>query len=210
MATFSACSSFRVTFLLSTRILRSNNIRCFSSNIDSTDDGEIPKAASSQMVPASIFHDDLVSKFVNSMMYDGKKSLSQRIMLKTFECIKKKQLALKLSDKKSDEVQTDPLAIFHTAMENAQPVVGVQPIKKAGKTYQVPTPLTPNRRRFLAIKWLLGAARDKPGPRHAKMYEKLCQEILDAFNDQGTVVQRKRELHKLAESNRAFANFRWW
>lgn len=175
-----------------------------------TDDGEILKAASSHTVPASIFHDELVSKFVNSMMYDGKKSLSQRIMLKTFECIKKKQLALKLKSKNPDEVIIDPLTIFHQAMKNAQPVVGVQPIKKAGKTYQVPSPLTPNRRRFMATKWLIGTARDKPGHRYERMYEKLCQEILNAYNDEGTVVQKKRDLHKLAESNRAFANFRWW
>ena len=90
----------------------------------------------------------------------------------------------RISSKKPDEVETDPLAIFHRAMENSQPVVGVQPIKKAGKTYQVPTPLTPNRRRFLAIKWLIGAAREKPGPRNAKMYEKLCQEILSAYNNE--------------------------
>ncbi|CAB3982039.1 28S ribosomal S7, mitochondrial [Paramuricea clavata] len=210
MASFPACSNFRRTFLLSARFLRSNNVQSFSSTTGHSDEGDIPKAASSHTVPASIFHDNLVSKFINSMMYDGKKSLSQRIMLNTFECIKKKQVALKLSSKKPDEVQTDPLSIFHTAMENAQPVVGVQPIKKAGKTYQVPTPLTANRRRFLAIKWLIGTARDKPGPRNAKMYEKLCQEILNAYNNEGAVVQRKRDLHKLAESNRAFANFRWW
>ncbi|XP_046863696.1 LOW QUALITY PROTEIN: 28S ribosomal protein S7, mitochondrial-like [Xenia sp. Carnegie-2017] len=209
MANFSYSSFVRRSFLLKEKTLLLSYARHFSCTVKRRNPDNDSKPASSHRVPSSIFHDELVSKFVNTMMYDGKKSISQRIMLKTFECIKKKQLVLK-SSTKTEEIQTDPVAIFHAAMSNAKPVVGVQSIKKAGKTYQVPTPLTPSRQRFLAMKWLIAAARDKPASRNAKMYEKLCQELLNAYNNEGTVVQKKRDLHKLAENNRAFANFRWW
>ena len=158
----------------------------------------------------SIFQDELVSKFVNCMMYDGKKTVSQRVMEDTFEQIKKVQLARyhKANDNK-DEIELDPLKIFHVAIANVKPVLGVQTMKKKGKKLQVPYPLPDSRRRFLAIKWLLTTARSRPG-NTTPMSDKLSKEILDAYKKEGTVIQKKIDYHKRAELLRAFAHYRWW
>lgn len=176
---------------------------------DKDEELELPKAADSHLTP-SVFDNELVNKFVNCMMWDGKKSVSQTIFKRTLEDIKTEQLKKQRESSTPDSVQTDPLQIFLEAVENCKPVVGVISMTRGGRVFQVPTPLKPNRRRFLAIKWLITAAREEKSNRNARMYKKLAKELLDAYNNEGTVIKKKRELHKRAEDNRAFAHFRWW
>lgn len=170
----------------------------------------LQKATDSQLVRQSAFHDELVNKFTNCMMWDGKKSVAREIMRSAFERIKEIQLEKKHKSSEPEKVETNPLTIFYTAVENSKPIIGCQTMKKGGKNYSVPTPLPDSRRRFLAIKWLITAARDQSGPRDARMYNKLAKELLDAYNNEGAVIKKKTELHKVAEANRAFAHFRWW
>ncbi|XP_066934725.1 small ribosomal subunit protein uS7m-like [Clytia hemisphaerica] len=174
---------------------------------DSSDPVKI--RAASSFYSTSIFQDELVSKFVNCMMYGGKKAVSQRVMEDTFEQIKKIQLEKYRKATDKDEIELDPLQIFHTAIANVKPILGVQTMKKKGKKLQVPYPLPDNRRRFLAIKWMLTTARGRPG-NTTPMSVKLSREILDAYKNEGTVVQKKIDYHKRAELLRAFAHYRWW
>lgn len=169
----------------------------------------VKNQAANSFFSTSIFQDELVSKFVNCMMYDGKKTVSQRVMEDTFEQIKKIQINKYRKAENKEDVELDPLKIFHTAIANVKPVVGVQTMKKKGKKLQVPYPLPDNRRRFLAIKWLLTTARSRPG-NTVPMSTKLSKEILEAYKNEGTVVQKKIDYHKRAELLRAFAHFRWW
>lgn len=177
-------------------------------NVVSEAEEVVVRKAPESYFSSSIFYDELVNKFVNCMMYDGKKSVSQKLMNDTFEKIKKIQLE-RYHKTKNAELELDPLKIFHVAMENAKPVLGTQTMKKKGKNFQVPYPLPENRRRFLAIKWFLTSARNRPG-NSTPMSEKLSKEILDAYKNEGTVIQKKTDFHKKAELHRAFAHYRWW
>ncbi|KAJ8404238.1 hypothetical protein AAFF_G00340110 [Aldrovandia affinis] len=170
-----------------------------------------PIKAAPPMLNCSVFNDPLVSKFINMMMQDGNKVLARGIMTQTLENIKRKQVEKyhKAPDAKKMEIECNPYAIFNRALENCKPVIGLTTVQKGGKNYQVPTPLTDNRRRYLAMKWLITECRDNKH-RRTHMYEKLTQELLDASANQGKVVKRKHDLHKMAEANRAFAHFRWW
>lgn len=174
--------------------------------VSDAEEVEHPRAPGSFSSP-SILNDELVHKFVNIMMYGGQKAVSHKVMKNTFEQIKKKQLELKLSGTKN--VETDPLVIFHKAVENSKPVLGTQTMKKTGKNFQVPYPLPPNRRRFLAIRWLVNASRSRPG-NDVPMHEKLSKELLDAYNNTGSVIRKKQDYHKTAETNRAYSHYRWW
>ncbi|XP_067914766.1 small ribosomal subunit protein uS7m [Heterodontus francisci] len=160
---------------------------------------------------SSVFSDPVTSKFINMMMQRGQKLLSRSIMNKTFESIKRKQIESyhKAPESEKDVIECNPLKIFQQALENCKPVIGLTNIQRGGKSYQVPTPLTDNRRRFLAMKWLITECRENRH-RRTHMYEKLSQELLAAFNNEGNVVKRKHDLHKMAEANRAFAHYRWW
>ncbi|CAN9505902.1 unnamed protein product [Ophioblennius macclurei] len=160
---------------------------------------------------SSVFSDPVVSKFINMMMKHGNKVLAREIMTQTLENIKMKQVEKyhKSSDGKKEEIECNPYTIFHQALENCKPIVGLASIQKGGKFYQVPIPLTDNRRRFLAMKWLITECRDNKH-RRTHMYEKLSQELLAAFQKEGNVIKKKQEMHKMAESNRAYAHYRWW
>ncbi|MBN3314175.1 RT07 protein, partial [Atractosteus spatula] len=153
----------------------------------------------------------MISKFVNMMMQDGNKVLARSIMTQTLENIKRKQVEKfhKAPDAQKDEIECNPYTIFHEALNNCKPVIGLTSIQRGGKYYQVPTPLTDNRRRFLAMKWMIVECRDNKH-RRTLMYEKLSQELMAAFANEGNVIKRKHELHKMAEANRAFAHYRWW
>ncbi|XP_043940967.1 28S ribosomal protein S7, mitochondrial [Protopterus annectens] len=168
------------------------------------------KAAPSNLT-SSVLLDPLVSKFINMMMKEGNKNLSRSIMTQTLETIKRKQVEKYHSTPVGEQgsIECNPYMIFHQALENCKPVIGLTSIQRGGKSYQVPTPLTENRRRFLAMKWLITECRESKH-RRTRMYEKLSQELLAAFNNEGNVVKKKRELHKMAEANRAFAHYRWW
>ncbi|XP_073704451.1 small ribosomal subunit protein uS7m [Garra rufa] len=160
---------------------------------------------------SSSFSDPVISKFINMMMQDGNKILAREIMSQTLESIKRRQVEKyhKSPAAKKEEIECNPYTIFHQALENCKPIIGLANIQKGGKSYQVPVPLTDNRRRFLAMKWLIAECRDNKH-RRTHMYEKLSQELLAAFVNEGNVVKRKQDLHKMAEANRAFAHYRWW
>ncbi|XP_063327801.1 small ribosomal subunit protein uS7m [Pelmatolapia mariae] len=170
-----------------------------------------PIKAATSGVTSSVFDDPVVSKFINMMMEHGNKVLAREIMTQTLENIKKKQVEKyhKASEGEREAIECNPYTIFHQALENCKPVVGLASIQKGGKYYQVPIPLTDNRRRFLAMKWMITECRDNKH-RRTHMYEKLSQELLAAFGKEGNVIKKKYELHKMAEANRAYAHYRWW
>ena len=162
-----------------------------------------PSTAPSSHESPSALHDRVAQKFVNCMMWDGKKSLSQRIFKESLEIVKRSQMA---KGRKSEDTVFDALEVFHQALANAKPIMGTTGVRRGGKLYHVPVALRPERQEFLAIKWFVTTAREKSGKGMAK---KLAAELLDAFNNQGAVIKRKQDLHRLAEANRAFAHFRW-
>uniref|UniRef100_A0A3P9HCR2 Small ribosomal subunit protein uS7m n=1 Tax=Oryzias latipes TaxID=8090 RepID=A0A3P9HCR2_ORYLA len=170
-----------------------------------------PIKAATCSTTSSVFDDPLISKFVRMIMTDGNKVLAREIITQTLENIKRKQVEKyhKSPAGKKGEIECNPYTIFHTALENCKPVVGLASIQKGGKSYQVPIPLTDNRRRFLAMKWMITECRENKH-RRTHMYEKLSQELLAAFEKEGNVIKKRHELHKMAEANRAYAHYRWW
>ena len=144
--------------------------------------------------PDPKFNDLVVSKFMNSIMYEGKKSVAENIVYGAFDI---------LADKKKDQ---EPVATFHSALENVAPAVEVRSRRVGGATYQVPVEVRPDRRRALAIRWLVNAARKRG---ENTMTEKLAAELLDASNNRGTAVKKREDTHKMAEANRAFSHYRW-
>ncbi|KAG8007025.1 28S ribosomal protein S7, partial [Nibea albiflora] len=169
------------------------------------------KAAGASGVTSSVFSDPVISKFINMIMKHGDKVLAREILTETLEHIKRKQVEKyhKAPEGNKEEIECNPYTIFHQALENCKPIVGLASIQKGGKYYQVPIPLSENRRRFLAMKWMITECRDNKH-RRTHMYEKLSQELLAAFVKEGNVIKKKYELHKMAESNRAYAHYRWW
>jgi small subunit ribosomal protein S7 len=143
--------------------------------------------------PDLVYGSDLVQKFINSMMWDGKRSTAQRIFYSAME-----QIAQKTND--------DPLKIFKKAVENAKPLVEVKTRRVGGANYQVPVEVNPFRRQSLAIRWLISYARERAGK---SMIEKLADEIMDAANMRGGAIKKKEDVHRMAEANKAFAHYRW-
>ncbi|XP_018527136.1 28S ribosomal protein S7, mitochondrial [Lates calcarifer] len=170
-----------------------------------------PIKAATHGVNSSVFYDPVVSKFTNMMMKHGEKTLARQIMTQTLETLKRKQVEKyhKASEEQKEEIECNPYAIFHQALDNCKPVVGLANIQKGGKNYQVPVPLTDSRRRFLAMKWMITECRENKH-RRTHMYEKLSQELMAAYMKEGNVIKKKFELHKMAEANRAYAHYRWW
>ncbi|KAG9279211.1 28S ribosomal protein S7, mitochondrial [Astyanax mexicanus] len=170
-----------------------------------------PIKAALSSTTSSPFDDPVISKFINMIMQDGNKVLSTEIVTQTLEAIKRKQVEKyhKAPAAEREAIECNPYTIFHQALENCKPVIGLANIQKGSRTYQVPIPLTEKRRRFLAMKWIITECRDNKH-RRTHMYEKLSQELLSAFANEGNVIKRKHELHKMAEANRAYAHFRWW
>ena len=141
----------------------------------------------------SVFGSDLVQKFINSMMWDGKRSNAQRIFYGAME-----QIAQKTSD--------DPLKTFKKAIDNVKPVLEVKTRRVGGANYQVPVEVNPFRRQSLAIRWLLVYARTRSGK---TMTDKLAEELIDAANSRGGAMKKKEDVHRMAEANKAFAHYRW-
>ena len=143
--------------------------------------------------PNDVRYDNLqVAMFINRMMHGGKKSLATRIMYNAMEAM-------------GDRTKKDPVEVFETAIRNVAPAVEVKPKRVGGSTYQVPIDVTQERGIALAMRWLIQFARSRNG---RSMAEKLANELLDAYNGQGSAVRRKDETHRMAEANRAFAHFR--
>ena len=140
------------------------------------------------------YHNKLVTKFINQVMYDGKKGIAQGIVYGAFDIIK-------------DKTGSDPIDIFTQAIENVKPVLETKGRRVGGATYQVPMEIRPERRQTLAIRWIVAFARKRNGERG--MEEKVAGEPLDAYNNQGAAIKRRDEMHRMAEANKAFAHYKW-
>ena len=148
------------------------------------------------ILPDPVFNDQMVSKFVNHLMYDGKKNTSYTIFYNALDIVK---------DKMSKE-EKSPLEIWKQALVNITPQVEVKSRRIGGATFQVPTEIRPDRKQSVAMKNMIAFARKRGG--HT-MADKLAAEIIDAFNNQGGAFKRKEDMHRMAEANRAFAHFRF-
>lgn len=137
--------------------------------------------------------DFVVAKFINSLMYDGKKSVAERIFYESLEKVREK-------------TGKDPVEVFHEALGNVKPSVEVRPRRVGGATYQVPMEISSFRKQSLGIRWLIDSSRRRS---EKSMVEKLSSEIIDAGNNRGSAVKKKEDIHRMAESNRAFAHYRW-
>ena len=145
-------------------------------------------------IPPDAIHDSrLVEKFINSMMWGGKKTVSQQIFYSAL-------------DKVGQKTGEEPIKVFKKAVENVKPVVEVKARRVGGANYQVPIEVNPNRRVSLAVRWLITQARARG---EKGMVEKLAGEILDAAGNRGGAVKKKDDVHRMAEANRAFAHYRW-
>ena len=141
----------------------------------------------------SKFKSAIVPKLINSIMYDGKKVVAQKIIYEAIEKIKSK-------------TKDEPINIFHEAINNIKPTVEVKSRRVGGATYQVPTEVKSKRAQALAIRWLIDASRKR---KNKHMSDKIFNEIYDAYEKKGFAVKKKEDVHKMAESNKAFAHFRW-
>ena len=146
-----------------------------------------------EVLPDPKFGDTVVTRFMNSMMYSGKKSVAETIVYGALDQIGKK-------------TGQDALKIFHTALDNVRPGLEVRSRRVGGATYQVPVEVRQERGQALAIRWLIAAAR---GRTEHTMTERLSAEILDANNNRGTAVKKREDTHRMAEANRAFSHYRW-
>ena len=148
------------------------------------------------ILPDPVFNDQKVSKFVNHLMYDGKKSISYEIFYNALDTVKAKM---------SNE-EKSALEIWKTALDNITPQVEVKSRRIGGATFQVPTEIRPDRKESISMKIMIRFARKRSGK---SMSDKLAAEIMDAFNNQGGAYKRKEDMHRMAEANRAFAHFRF-
>ncbi len=152
--------------------------------------GFVPKR---EILPDPLYNSVLVTKLVNSIMYDGKKGIAQKVVYGAFDIVKEK-------------TGRDPLEVFSQAMDNVMPVLEIKARRVGGATYQVPMEVRPERRQTLGLRWLTAYSRSRS---EKTMRERLAGEILDAMNQLGNAVKERDETHKMAEANKAFAHFRW-
>ena len=153
------------------------------------------RAVKREILPDAKFGDIVITRFMNSLMYDGKKSVAEGAVYAALDVLKRRGGA-----------QADPVRMFHEALDNVKPAVEVRSRRVGGATYQVPVEVRTERRQALAIRWIIQAARDRSG--HS-MQEKLSAELLDAFNRRGNAVKKREDTHKMADANKAFAHYRW-
>jgi small subunit ribosomal protein S7 len=143
--------------------------------------------------PDPKFGDLVVTKFMNAVMYDGKKSVAETIVYGALDQVQAK-------------TKQEPVTVFHQALDNVAPHVEVRSRRVGGATYQVPVDVRPERRQALAIRWLITAARNR---NETTMVDRLSGELMDAANNRGTAVKKREDTHKMAEANRAFSHYRW-
>ena len=149
--------------------------------------------AKREVLPDPMYNSKVVTKLINNVMLDGKKTVAQSIVYDAFDIIKEKE-------------QRDPLEVFEEALNNIMPVLEVKARRVGGATYQVPLEIRPERRQTLGLRWLVRYART----RHEKtMAEKLAGEIIDAINGNGGAFKKKEDTHRMAEANKAFAHYKW-
>src|SRR5438128_1588945 len=152
------------------------------------------RADKREVLPDPKFGDLVVTKFMNYVMYEGKKAVAETIVYGAFDIIEARRKDL------------GPLDTFHTALDNVAPAIEVRSRRVGGATYQVPVEVRPDRRKALAIRWLISAARKRG---ENTMTEKLAGELLDASSNRGAAVKKREDTHKMAEANRAFSHYRW-
>src|SRR5271168_235682 len=146
-----------------------------------------------EILPDPIYNSTLAEKFINSMMWDGKKNTSQRIFYGAMDKIK-------------ERTADDPLKLFKKAVENAKPLLEVKTRRVGGANYQVPVEVNADRRTSLGIRWLITYARARG---EKGMVDKLTNELLDAASGKGAAIKKKEDVHRMAEANKAFAHYRW-
>ncbi len=153
------------------------------------------RVVSKREIPVDpLYQSALVTKFINTVMSDGKRSTAERIFYRSFDIIKEK-------------TQDDPLKIFKKAIDNVKPSLEVKSRRVGGSNYQVPVEVNPNRRLSLSIRWIVGYATSRGDGK--TMQEKLANELLDAANLRGGAVKKREDVHRMAEANKAFAHYRW-
>jgi small subunit ribosomal protein S7 len=151
------------------------------------------RAEKREVLPDPKFGDRVLSKFMNSLMYQGKKSVAEGVVYSALETIEKK-------------TSQDPIKVFREALDNVRPSIEVRSRRVGGATYQVPVEVRHERSQALAIRWLIGAARARS---EYTMIERLSNELLDAANNRGSAVKKREDTHRMAEANRAFSHYRW-
>lgn len=151
------------------------------------------EAEKRELLPDPKYNSKLVSRFVTILMGDGKKATAEKACYGAFDIMK-------------DKTGTDPLKVFKTAVDNVKPLLEVKPRRVGGATYQVPMEVRPQRKIALALRWIVGYARQR---KEKTIRERLAGELLDAYNNTGTSIKKKEDTHKMAEANRAFAHYRW-
>jgi len=151
-------------------------------------------ASSQQLKPDPTYNSKLVSKFINCLMWDGKKSVAQRVFYDAMDVVSKKM----------KDVQ--PLEVFETAINNVRPLIEVRSKRVGGASYQVPMQVSAKRQQSLAFRWILESARGKKGK---PMCQHLASELIDAYNKRGGAMTTRENIHRMAEANKAFAHFAW-
>ena len=146
-----------------------------------------------EVIPDPKYGDVVLTKFMNSIMYDGKKSVAESIVYGALDQVEKK-------------MRVEPVPIFRQALDNVAPAIEVRSRRVGGATYQVPVEVRPDRRQALAIRWIITAARDR---NDKTMVERLSAELMDAANNRGNAVKKREDTHRMAEANRAFSHYRW-
>ncbi len=146
-----------------------------------------------EILPDPRFGDVVLSKFMNLVMYEGKKSVAESIVYSALEAIEAK-------------ARREPVGVFHDALANVRPGIEVRSRRVGGATYQVPVEVRPERSQALAIRWLIGAARKRS---EHTMAQRLSGELMDAANNRGAAVKKREDSHRMAEANRAFSHYRW-
>src|SRR4029079_7166805 len=151
------------------------------------------RAEKREILPDPKFGNEVVTKFMNSVMYEGKKSVAENIVYGAFELIEGK-------------TRQSPITVFQQALDNVMPAIEVRSRRVGGATYEVPVEVRPDRRQALGIRWLIAAARER---NEKTMTERLSGELLDASNNRGNAVKKREDTHRMAEANRAFSHYRW-
>ncbi|MDP1669517.1 30S ribosomal protein S7 [Phaeovulum sp.] len=146
-----------------------------------------------EVLPDAKYGDRVVTKFMNNLMIDGKKSVAERIVYSALERVEGK-------------LKRAPVDVFHEALDNVKPTIEVRSRRVGGATYQVPVEVRPSRREALAIRWLITAAKNR---NENTMEERLAGELLDAANSRGSAVKKREDTHKMADANKAFSHYRW-
>jgi small subunit ribosomal protein S7 len=151
------------------------------------------RASNRHVEPDIQYNSQLVASFINKLMRNGKKTVAARIFYDALDLVEQR-------------TKKQGIEVFERAVKNATPLIEVRPRRVGGATYQIPLEVRPERRRSLAIRWLVGSAQARTGK---SMAEKLAAELMDAANNQGSTVKKREDTHRMAEANRAFAHYRW-